>query len=141
MRDEEGKVYQGLVKGGSLPDGASAENRAIVCLAGIVGETLLFGRHDDGAERDLDQLKPCIEEILAREGEDRSAAKIEQDSIEAAKQLLRQNKNLLDALYGEGLERAKNHGLARLHSEPIELLTGDQLQYVFNFIRNAGTKK
>jgi hypothetical protein len=141
MRDENGKVHQGLVKGGSLPAGASAENQAIVCLAGMVGETILFGRHDDGAERDVQQVKPHVEEILAREGEKRSAAEIEKDLIEAAERLLRENKDFLDALYSEGLERAKEHGLARLHLKPIELLTGGQIQHVFDVIKKGGAKK
>ena len=141
MRDQEGRRHDGITIGCSLPEGSSAENQAIVCLAGIVGESLLFGEHEDGADRDLEKAKSYVQEVLVGDSEDRSVTEIEQALIEATERLLRENKTLFDALYEEGLERAKNHGLARLHDEPIELLTGEQIRSVFDWIKNRGSGK
>lgn len=60
------------------------------------------GRHGNGAECDFQQVRPYIANVLARKGEKRSAAEIENDLIEAAEPLSRENMDLLDALYKEG---------------------------------------
>jgi hypothetical protein len=135
IKDEKGRVHHGLVRNGALPDSALPEDQARVCLAGMVAETILFGQQAEGAERDLQQLEPFVEQIRSRDGESRSSAEVKKDLIESAERVLRENKDLLDAIYEEGLERAEAHGLKRLHQDPIQLLTGEQIRYVFDEIQ------
>jgi hypothetical protein len=60
------------------------------------------GRHGNGAVCDVQQVGPYIADVLARKGEKPSAAEIENDLIEAAEPLSRENMDLLDALYKKG---------------------------------------
>ena len=140
IRDEQGNVHQGLVKGGSLPTGASAENQAIVRLAGMLGESILFGQHGEGGGLDLPQVESYVKDIQAHECERRSPAEIEKDLIESAEGLLKENKDLLDALYEKSLRRAEEYGLARLHREPMQVLTGEEIQQVFDAIGKRRAK-
>lgn len=137
LEDEYGRTHYGLTRNSGLPDTASAEAKATVLLAGLVAENLLFGSHDDGSERDLLQLKPVIDEIMGREGETRSATKIQEDLMANTASLLQMHMNVLKDLYEGGMERAQAFGFVKLNDKgsALQLLTREMLQHTWDVLK------
>lgn len=132
--EKDGSIHHGLTVGGALPDGATAEAKAMALLAGMVAEGMLFGSHGNGAKRDLDMTKPFVDEIRAREGETRTAEKILDDLTTDAKKLLAENKGLLDLLYSEAVERVEgNPGFEALEKPgvAVQVFTGEMIKFIW----------
>lgn len=132
-----GKTVPGLAVNSGLPDDAPAEAKATVLLAGLVAEELIFGSHSNGAERDLDQLKPLVKEVIGGKGEERTEAKVREDLLAATKSLLEANKQILEELYEEGVRRAADVGFVKLNEKGIalELLNGEMLRCAWDELK------
>ena len=100
-------------------------------MAGVIAERMLFGSDDRGAERDVKQVEPIIDEIVARKGEERSRERIMQDLIAETESHLERHQAALRAISEEGDRRAREHGFLNLHRQWITLFTDEELRRFF----------
>ncbi len=132
MLDKKNRIHQGLAQNAVLPDDAPAEDQIVVMLAGEEAENLLFGRHDEGAERDMEIALPLIEVIRGRDGESRTAEKILADLRVRTREVLSHREAALRRLFEIGFKKAKEFGLLKLNLEHMEVVSQQELHDFFH---------